>query len=147
MRHQVSGKKFSRNTKQRKALFLALLRGLVKNGEMVTTLAKAKSVRRLAEKLLTTARQKDVAARREVLKVLRDRDITNKLVDEIAPLFKNRPGGYLRIIKLNERLGDNAAMAKIEFVTKIQALKKVEAKAEPEKNEKEESVSEKKIQK
>jgi len=143
MRHQVSGKKFSRNTKQRKALFLALLKGLLKNGEIKTTLAKAKATRRLAEKLVTVARRGDVAARREVFKVLRDKDITNKLVDEIGPLFKTRPGGYLRIVKLEERLGDNALLAKLEFVTKIETPPKVAPKLEEKKPT---AVAEKKVQ-
>jgi len=81
-----------------------------------TTEAKAKAVRPLAEHLITFAKRGDVAARREVLKVVPDRDVVHKLFSEIGPRFAERNGGYTRILKLGPRHGDNAPMARIEFV-------------------------------
>lgn len=120
MRHQVKGKKLNRNTKQRKALFLSLSRAMILEGGMVTTLPKAKVFRSFFEKLISRAKKGDFNARREVSKVLRRKQLTNILVDEIAPVFKNRPGGYLRIIRLPRRGGDDAPMAKVELVEKIE---------------------------
>lgn len=135
MRHQVTGKKFSRTTNQRKALFLGIIRTLIERGSVTTTLVKAKAVKRVAEKLITTAKKGDLAARRRVLIFLREKNLTNRLVDEIAPVFKERKGGYLRIIRLSQRLGDNALMAKLEFVSQPQPdqrKKDTEVKAEGE---------------
>ncbi|MFM7717892.1 MAG: 50S ribosomal protein L17 [Actinomycetota bacterium] len=81
-----------------------------------TTVAKAKAVRPLAEKLITFAKKGDVAARREVLKVIPDRDVVHKLFAEIGPRYAERQGGYTRILKLGPRLGDAAPMARIELV-------------------------------
>ena len=81
-----------------------------------TTEAKAKAVRPLAEKLITFAKKGDVAARREVLKVIPDRDVVHKLFSEIGPRFAERSGGYTRILKLGQRPGDGAPMARIELV-------------------------------
>ncbi|MBI4261705.1 MAG: 50S ribosomal protein L17 [Actinobacteria bacterium] len=81
-----------------------------------TTEAKAKAVRPLAEKLITFAKRGDVAARREVLKVVPDRDVVHKLFSEIAPRYAERNGGYTRILKLGQRQGDGAPMARIELV-------------------------------
>jgi large subunit ribosomal protein L17 len=81
-----------------------------------TTEAKAKALRPYAERLITFAKRGDLAARREVLRDIRDRDIVAKLFHEIAPRFEERPGGYLRILKLGQRKGDGAPMARIELV-------------------------------
>ena len=81
-----------------------------------TTEAKAKAVRPLAEKLITFAKRGDVAARREVLKVIPNRDVVHKLFSEIGPRYAERPGGYTRILKLGQRKGDGAPMARIELV-------------------------------
>ena len=115
-----------RDIKERKALFLSLARGLIINGEIKTTLAKAKTIRGYLEKMITVAKKGDLSARRNLQSQLRKRELVNRLVDEVAPQFKDRPGGYLRIIKLGERRGDRAFLAKIEFVSKIEPLKKKE---------------------
>jgi large subunit ribosomal protein L17 len=81
-----------------------------------TTQAKARAVRSLAEKLITSAKRGDVAARREVLKVIPDRDVVHKLFSDIGPRYAGRPGGYTRILKLGQRQGDGAPMARIELV-------------------------------
>ena len=124
MRHKVFGKKFSRTTKQRKALFLGLSKTLIEGGEVTTTLSKAKVIRSFFEKLLTTAKKGDLASRRQVHKVLREVSLVNKLVSEIAPVFSKRSGGYLRIIKLGPRRGDAAPMAKVVFVEKVERTEK-----------------------
>ncbi len=82
-----------------------------------TTQAKAKALRPFAEKLITFAKRGDLAARREVLKVIPDRDVVHKLFSEIGPRFVDRPGGYTRILKLGQRKGDGAPMARIELVS------------------------------
>jgi large subunit ribosomal protein L17 len=86
------------------------------NERINTTEAKAKAVRPLAEKMITFAKKGDVAARREVLKVIPDRDVVNKLFSDIGPRYAERPGGYTRILKLGQRQGDGAPMARIELV-------------------------------
>lgn len=131
MRHKVKGKKFSRNTNQRKALFKSLLKGIIKNGEIKTTLTKAKVSQRILEGLITDGKKGDLACRRRIYSVLQDKKLSNKLVDEISPLFKSRAGGYLRIIKLMPRGGDNAKMAKVELVEKIEEKKKMKTEDKP----------------
>jgi large subunit ribosomal protein L17 len=86
------------------------------NERINTTEAKAKAIRPLAEKMITFAKKGDVAARREVLKAIPDRDVVHKLFSEIGPRYAERPGGYTRILKLGQRHGDGAPMARIELV-------------------------------
>jgi large subunit ribosomal protein L17 len=86
------------------------------NERINTTEAKAKAVRPLAEKMITFAKKGDVAARREVLKAIPDRDVVHKLFSDIGPRYAERPGGYTRILKLGQRRGDGAPMARIELV-------------------------------
>jgi large subunit ribosomal protein L17 len=86
------------------------------NERINTTEAKAKAVRPLAEKMITFAKKGDVAARREVLKDIPDRDVVHKLFSDIGPRYAERPGGYTRILKLGQRMGDGAPMARIELV-------------------------------
>ena len=93
-----------------------LATALFEHGRITTTEAKARVLRPVAEKLITKAKKGDLHNRRQVLAVLRDKDIVFRLFDEIAPNYANRPGGYTRIIKAGFRYGDNAAMAVIEFV-------------------------------
>ena len=115
-RHGYIGRKFGREKDQRNALKRGLMISLVKEKSVRTTLPKAKEIRRPMEKLITVARKGDLASRRRVMAILGDIDIANQLVDEIAPKIK-RDSGYLRVVKLDEnRVGDNAPMAKIEFV-------------------------------
>jgi large subunit ribosomal protein L17 len=89
------------------------------NERINTTEAKAKAVRPLAEKLITFAKKGDVAARREVLKVIPDRDVVHKLFSDIGPRYSERAGGYTRILKLGPRQGDGAPMARIELVESV----------------------------
>lgn len=118
MRHRVAGKKLSRDRKQRKALFKNLISALVIKGEIKTTESKAKAVRRLAEKLITKGRGGTLHARRQIGAFLQNKEAVNKIVDELGPIFKNRPGGFTRIIRLGQRRGDNAPIVRLELVEK-----------------------------
>ena len=116
MRHGVGYKKLGRTTAHRRAMFRNMLASLVEHGRIRTTLAKAKALRPVAEKLVTRSREDSVHARRLVRRWLPNRDHVKKLFDEIAPRYADRPGGYLRITKLGPRRGDAAELAVIEFV-------------------------------
>lgn len=121
MRHRVGGYKLGRNPAHRKALLRNLVTALFKHGRIITTPAKAKAARPLAEKLITSARTGTLAARRNALKVLFEKDVVVKLFDEIAPAYADRPGGYTRILKRvrglgKNRLGDNAETCIFELV-------------------------------
>jgi large subunit ribosomal protein L17 len=120
VRHQVAGKKLSRSTGARRALFKSLLTELFRNERIETTEAKAKAVRAQAEKLISIARRGDLAARRHVYAELSSTVVAKKLMEEIAPEFKDRNGGYTRIYKLGPRKGDAAPMALIELVEKLE---------------------------
>ena len=117
-RHGYKGRKFGRETDQRTALTRGLMRSLFKYKSINTTLAKAKEIRRPAEKLITIAKKGDLASRRLVIAHLDDQFIGNDLVDNIAPQIK-RDSGYLKIERTGFRRGDNAEMATISFVDEI----------------------------
>ena len=126
-RHGYKGRKFGRECDQRTALTRGLMRSLFKYKSINTTLAKAKEIRRPAEKLITIAKKGDLAARRLVIARLDDQETGNELIDVIAPQIK-RNSGYLRIERTGFRRGDNAEMATISFVDEIKD--KAEAKEE-----------------
>jgi large subunit ribosomal protein L17 len=122
MRHAVRGRKLGRTSAHREALFRNQLQSLFDNERIITTLPKAKELRPLAEKIITHGKQSDsVPARRWVLTRVLSRDVVKKVFDEISPRFKERPGGYLRIVKLGPRLGDGAEMAVLEMVDREEA--------------------------
>lgn len=116
MRHRARGRKLGRTSSHRLALFRNQLASLVAHGRITTTLAKAKELRPIAEKIVTQGKKGSVFARRRARRWLSSRDLVKKLFDEIAPRFADRNGGYLRIIKLGPRQGDAAEMAIVEFV-------------------------------
>lgn len=116
MRHAIRNRKLGRTSAHRQALFRNQLAALIEHGRIRTTLAKAKELRPVAERLVTRSREDTVHARRMVRRWVRDRALVKKLFDEIGPRFTDRPGGYLRILKLGPRPGDAAEMAIIEFV-------------------------------
>jgi large subunit ribosomal protein L17 len=118
MRHNVGGRKLGRTTAHRKALFRNQLSALIEHEQVKTTLAKAKELRRMAERVVTQGKLDSVHARRRVRRWLPDRRQVSKLFEEIGPRFAERPGGYLRIVKLGPRKGDGAEMALLEFVEK-----------------------------
>lgn len=117
MRHRIQDKKFNRDANQRKALFMGLLRNLAEQGSIVTTMARAKAVKRLADRMITTAKGNDLAARRTLHMFFGKRDVVNKLVDVIAPAMTDRTSGFVRVIDMGSRRGDNTPMARLEFTT------------------------------
>ena len=133
-RHANTGRKLSRNTSHRKALLDNLVRAVIQYESIRTTTPKAKEAKRLVERIITRAKPGTIAARRLVHKTVRDQAVLAKLFNEIAPRFKDRKGGYTRLIHVQNRAGDNAPMAILELVEKSA---KVETKDEPkEKGEK-----------
>jgi len=116
MRHRKSGRKFSRTSAHRKAMFRNMTASLVEHELIKTTLPKAKELRRVAEPLITLSKNDSVANRRLAFSRLRDDAAVAKLFDELGPRYSDRPGGYLRILKCGFRAGDNAPMAFVELV-------------------------------
>jgi len=110
------GKRFGGSPSHQKAMLGNLVASLIAAESIVTTEAKAKAVRPVVEKCVTAARKGGVHQHRQVVALIRDKDMTHKLFHEIAPRYDERPGGYTRILKLGNRPGDNAPMARIEFV-------------------------------
>ncbi|MBI2029294.1 50S ribosomal protein L17 [Candidatus Gottesmanbacteria bacterium] len=128
MRHKVSGRKLNRTSNERKRLFRNLTRSLILHGSMTTTVAKAKSIQASTEKMITKARNNNIASRRFLYSQLNDNLVVEKLLTEIGPLFKTTNGGYTKIIKLVNRTGDNSRMCVISFakaVSKSENVKKV----------------------
>jgi len=116
MRHRKSGKKLNRNSSHRKAMFQNMAVSLMQHEVIKTTLPKAKELRRVVEPLITMSKDDSVARRRVAFARLRDRDIVTKLFNELGPRYKERPGGYMRILKCGFRTGDKAPMAIVELV-------------------------------
>lgn len=116
MRHRSTKKTLGREKAQREALMRGLAESLVLHGSIKTTLAKAKALRTVVEPLITAARKGTLASRRNIMKVLYTEKAVKKIMDEIGPKYKERQGGYTRIIKLGNRPNDNAEVAKIELV-------------------------------
>jgi large subunit ribosomal protein L17 len=137
MRHAVKGRKLGRTTSHREALFRNQLQSLMESERIITTLPKAKELRPIAEKVITRGKHGTVHDRRWALRWLIKRELVKKVFDEIAPRFSERPGGYLRIVKLGPRQGDGAEMAVIELVEReaaaasAEAPKETKAKKEP----------------
>ena len=121
MRHQKSGRKFNRTSSHREAMFKNMTASLFKHELIRTTLPKAKELRRVAEPLITLAKTDGVANRRLAFARLRDKQAVGKLFVELGPRYRERPGGYLRILKCGFRPGDNAPMAYVELVDRPQA--------------------------
>ena len=116
MRHGSSGRKFNRRSDQRRAMFQHLASALIKHEQVVTTLPKAKDLRPIVEKLITLAKRGDLHARRQAIAEIRDVAMVKKLFEVLGPRYKERNGGYTRVLKAGFRYGDNAPMAVIEFV-------------------------------
>lgn len=116
MRHRNSGKRFKRTSSHRKAMFQNLTNSVILHGSIKTTLPKAKDLRRFVEPMVTLAKEDTVAKRRLAFARLRNDAVVTKLFAEVAPRFKERQGGYLRILKCGNRKGDCAPMAIVEFV-------------------------------
>jgi len=116
MRHRNSGRKLNRNSSHRKAMFKNMAASLIEHELIRTTLPKAKELRRVVEPLITLAKEDSVSKRRLAFARVRDRDVVTKLFNEVGPRYKERPGGYIRILKCGPRPGDCAPMAIVELV-------------------------------
>ena len=123
MRHQMHGRKFNRTSSQRYALLRGLAGSLIEHEQIQTTLQKAKDLRPFIEKLVTLGRLNTLHARRQALSVLRSEELVTKLMTILAERYKDRPGGYTRVIKAGFRFGDNASKAIIEFVDRDTSAK------------------------
>ncbi len=116
MRHRRAGRRLNRTTSHRRALFANMSAALIKHEQIVTTLPKAKELRRVADRLVTLAKRGDLHARRLAASRIRDEGMVKKLFDVLGPRYKERPGGYTRVLRAGYRYGDSAPMAVIEFV-------------------------------
>ncbi|MDJ0740756.1 MAG: 50S ribosomal protein L17 [Gammaproteobacteria bacterium] len=132
MRHRKAGRQLNRNSSHRKAMFRNMTASLIEHELIKTTVPKAKELRRVAEPLITMAKDDNVAKRRLAFARLRDDAAVGKLFAELGPRYRERPGGYLRILKCGHRPGDKAPMAYVELVDRPVVEEDVEVEAETE---------------
>jgi large subunit ribosomal protein L17 len=123
MRHGNAHRKLGRKPEHRKAMFANMAAALIKHEQITTTLPKAKELRPVVEKLITLGKRGDLHARRQAVSQIRDVAMVKKLFDVLGPRYKERNGGYCRILKAGYRYGDNAAVAVIEFVDRDESAK------------------------
>lgn len=116
MRHRNSGRKFNRTSSHRKAMFNNMAHALIKHEQITTTLPKAKDLRPIVDKLISLGKRGGLHARRQAISTLKDAALVGKLFDELADRYRDRPGGYTRVLKAGFRYGDAAPMAIIELV-------------------------------
>jgi len=116
MRHKVAGRKLGGSSSHRRAIYRNLVTDLLNHGKVVTTEAKAKEVRGMAEKMITLGKKGGLHSRRRALSFIFDKKVADKVFVELAPRYAERPGGYTRITKLEPRLGDGAPMVQLELV-------------------------------
>ena len=128
MRHRKLGRRFSRDPGHRQAMFQALASALIRHEQIVTTLPKAKDLKRVVEKFITLAKRGDLNSRRLAASRLRDEDMAKKLFDVLGPRYKDRNGGYTRVLKAGFRFGDSAPRAVIELVDRDVSAKGKEDK-------------------
>ena len=123
MKHNIKNKKLNKTTSHRKAMFMNLSNALIKHEQINTTLAKAKELKRFVEKIITLGKKGDLQSRRKAISILKDQAMAKKTFDILADRYKDRSGGYTRVIKLGNRFGDNSPMAVIEFVDRDEDAK------------------------
>ena len=123
MKHNIKNKKLNKTSSHRKAMFMNLSNALIKHEQITTTLAKAKELKRFVEKVITLGKKGDLSARRKTISNLQDHQMTKKIFEKLSERYKDRPGGYTRIIKLGNRFGDNAPVAVIELVDRDENAK------------------------
>ena len=123
MRHKLAHRKLNRTASHRKAMFANMASSLIEHEQIVTTLPKAKELRPIVEKLVTLAKRGDLNSRRLAIARTRNKEMSKKLFDVLGPRYKDRQGGYVRIMKAGFRYGDNAPMAVIEFVDRDESAK------------------------
>lgn len=127
MRHRNSGRKLNRTASHRKAMFMNLAQALIKHEQIVTTLPKAKDLRPVVEKLITLGKKGGLSNRRLAIARLQDEELVRKIFDVLAERYKERSGGYVRVLKAGFRHGDNAPMAVIELVERDEDAKGVDS--------------------
>jgi len=123
MKHNIKNKKLNKNSSHRKAMFMNMSNALIKHEQITTTLTKAKELRRFVEKIVTLGKKGDLLSKRKTASILQDNKMSKKVFEVFADRYKNRNGGYTRIIKLGNRFGDNAPTAVIEFVDRDENAK------------------------
>ena len=123
MRHRQSGRKLNRTSSHRKSLFKNMAQALLKHEQIVTTLPKAKELKRVVEKLITLGKKGNLHSRRLAFNQIRDKDMVSKLFDSLAERYSDRKGGYTRVLKAGFRYGDSAPMAVIELVDRDENAK------------------------
>ncbi len=116
MKHNVAGRKFSRETSHRLAMYDNLVTDLLRYGKITTTEAKAKEVRMIADKMVTLGKDGTLGARRHAQEIVKNKEVLSKLFSELGPRYANRTGGYTRVLKIGPRHGDGAPMALLELV-------------------------------
>ncbi len=116
MRHRVAGRKLGRKTEHRIAMFRNMVTSLLEHERIITTVAKAKEIRKFVDKMITLGKRQDLHARRQALAFIRSKKVVHKLFAEIAPRYANRNGGYTQMVKMGFRKGDGAPMCLIELV-------------------------------
>ncbi len=116
MAHRIDGRKLGRPTDHRLAMFRNLVTDLLRHEKIITTEAKAKEIKGMAERIITLGKRGDLHARRQALGFVYDKKVVEKVFDELGPRYASRPGGYSRLVKIGPRLGDGAAMAQLELV-------------------------------
>ena len=141
MHHGKAHRRFNRRSEHRNAMFANMAAALIKHEQITTTLPKAKDLRPIVEKLVTLGKRGDLHARRQAVSALRDLGMVKKLFDVIGPRYKERQGGYLRIMKAGFRYGDSAAVAVIEFVDRDVDAKGLDSGPVQERRVEEESVA------
>ena len=138
MKHNITHRKLNRTTSHRKALLMNLSNSLIKHEQITTTLSKAKELRPFVEKIITLGKKGDLVSRRKAIAILQDQKNTKKIFDVISERYKERSGGYTRIIKIGNRFGDNAPTAIIELVDRDENAKGLDSGPVPEKKPSEE---------
>lgn len=142
MRHRMSGRKLNRTSSHRKAMFSNMAASLLRHEQISTTLPKAKELRSIADKMITLGKRGDLHARRQAHSFLQDGEVVAKLFDSLAERYKDRPGGYTRVLKAGFRYGDAAPMAVIELVDRDEDAKGAEDRARHEAMLEDEDVEE-----
>ena len=123
MKHNIGHRKLNRTSSHRKSLLMNLSNALIKHEQITTTLTKAKELRPFVEKIVTLGKRGDLESRRKAIAILQDNKMTRKIFDTFADRYKERKGGYTRIVKIGNRYGDNAPTAVIEFVDRDEEAK------------------------
>ena len=141
MRHRQAGRKLNRTSSHRKSLFKNMAQALIKHEQIVTTLPKAKELKRVIEKLITLGKKSSLHARRLAFNQIRDKEMVSKLFGTLAPRYLERSGGYSRVLKAGFRYGDSAPMAVIELVDRDEGAKGVGELNEPKQIDSEETAA------